>query len=105
MMSCDYAGGYRISREAADAGVLVPTPATPSIGAAPDTRLNAAHVDCGDGCRGIVQGTKRASENDDRSSRLAPVVTRSAIASPIAAECLKPCPEHGEAIRTRSVSG
>lgn len=37
--------------------------------------------------------------------RLAPSDTVWATASPIAAECLKPCPEQGETTSTRSLSG
>lgn len=58
------------------------------------------------GCVGIHQAAKsRCSPNDVMSIVLCPAVTSSATASPIAAECLKPCPEQGETARIRSLSG
>jgi hypothetical protein len=46
----------------------------------------------------------RASPNGLRSISLAPSVTHCATDSPIAAECLKPCPEQADTIMTASCS-
>jgi hypothetical protein len=46
-----------------------------------------------------------SSRNDERSRSLRPVVISWAIASPTAAECLKPWPEQAETIVTFGISG
>jgi len=46
--------------------------------------------------------SKRAIENEVKSTRLLPPVNCSATTSPIPAECLKPWPEHAETTKMRS---
>src|SRR5207237_7611202 len=59
----------------------------------------------GAGAEDEAGGLIGASANGLRSRRVVPVRASSARASPIAAECLKPWPEQGEATMMRSQSG
>src|SRR5207245_187106 len=52
-----------------------------------------------------IRDRNRPRENAARSAAVAPPIARSASASPIAGECLKPWPEHGETMITRFESG
>src|SRR5262249_4419566 len=75
-------------RRAAQNGLKQPHPATPVWW--PDPRRSHPKV----------QPAKRLVSNGARSPRLFRVHIRSARASPIAAECLKPCPEQAETFVT-----